>query len=347
MPYELEPLSPGELATWDERIADYESTQLFHRQGWLDYLASSRGLKIHQWAVRESGRTVGYFCAGSFKKGPFLILGSPLKGWATNFMGPVVNSDYDQDAFLSAVDELCAREGIAALEIENPLLSDEPMSSHGCEFVAQPTYIVELALDTDRMWRRIDLKSRQKVRKAQRAGLAAKECSDSSMTDEYFDQFVEVLARKGLSPPHDRNSPRLLFEHLYPKGLLFAVQILDPDGRPIASGLFPHDHKTIYYWGGASRMGGWSYSPNDLLQWTVMEWAAQHGLTVYNMCGYGYFKSKFGGVLQEPRRWQKYYSKIARWGRAAYGAYFQQRIRLMGNIERLRRSGKEREKEPV
>ena len=29
-----------------------------------------------------------------------------MKGWASNFMGPVVNSDYDQDAFLRAIDEL-------------------------------------------------------------------------------------------------------------------------------------------------------------------------------------------------------------------------------------------------
>ena len=110
MRYEFEPLSSEELASWDERIAGYESVQLFHRQAWLDYLVASRALRIHQWAIRESGRTIGYFCAGTLRKGPFRILGSPLKGWASNFMGPVVNSDCDQDAFLRAMDELCTRE---------------------------------------------------------------------------------------------------------------------------------------------------------------------------------------------------------------------------------------------
>ena len=97
--YELEPLTSEEQETWDARIAGYESAHLFHRRAWLDYLAESQGVQIRQWAIREAGRTVGYFCAGIFRKGPFRILGSPLKSWGTNFMGPVVNSDFSAEAF--------------------------------------------------------------------------------------------------------------------------------------------------------------------------------------------------------------------------------------------------------
>src|SRR5271169_4159516 len=129
--YELEPLTREEQETWDVRIAGYESAQLFHRQAWLDYLSESQGVQIHHWAIREAGRTVGYFCAGIFNKGPFRILGSPLKSWGTNFMGPVVNADFDAEAFLLALDELAANEGIAMLEIENPILGTDLMASRG------------------------------------------------------------------------------------------------------------------------------------------------------------------------------------------------------------------------
>jgi CelD/BcsL family acetyltransferase involved in cellulose biosynthesis len=340
--YELDPLSKEEQETWDARIADYESTHLFHRRAWLDYLAESQGVEIRHWAIKKGGRTVGYFCAGIFNKGPFRILGSPLKSWGTNFMGPVVNSDFCALAFLRALDDLAASEGIAMLEIENPILGTDLMASRGYDVKVESTYIIKLTPhDEDLVWERIDKKDHSTVRKARRVGLTVVESSDVSMTDEYYDQFMEVMTRKGLFPPYDRDRPRLLFEHLYPKDMLLALRILDPEGQPIATGLFPHDDKTIYYWGGASRLAGRQYSPNDLMHWSVMEWALKRGLTAYNMCGPGKFKQKFGGVLVPIRRWQKYYSNMARWGRAAYARYHGVRIRVLGRWGRLTQAGGE------
>jgi predicted N-acyltransferase len=334
--FELAPLTSDERETWDARISGYETVHLFHRQAWLDYLSESQGVQIRYWAIREVGRTVGYFCAGVFQKGPFRILGSPLKSWGTNFMGPVVNADFDAEAFLLALDELAVREGIATLEIENPVLDPALMASHGYEVKIDKTYIIELtADDEDKVWRRIDKKDRSTVRKARRLGLTVRECDNASMTDEYYDQFLEVMTRKGLFPPYDRDRPRLLFKHLYPKDMLLALQILSPEGQPIATGLFPHDDRTIYYWGGASRATGRQYSPNDLMHCSVMEWALKRGLTAYNMCGPGKFKEKFGGELVTIRRWQKYYSPMARLGRAAYARYHRVRTRVRGRWERL------------
>ena len=334
--YVLEPLTADEQATWDSRIAGFDSAHLFHQRAWLDYLEESQGVHIRYWAIRGDGGTAGYFCAGIFRKGPFRILGSPLKSWGTNFLGPVVNADFNPEAFLHALDELAAAEGIATLEIENPILSPALMSSHGYEVKLDSTYIVELTpYDEEPAWRRIDKKDRSTVRKAQRAGLTVVECSDAAMTDEYYDQFTEVMTRKGLFPTYDRRRPRLLFQHLYPKDMLLAVEVLGPEGRPIASGLFPHDGKTIYYWGGASRMAGRQHSPNDLMHWYVMEWAIRRGMTAYNMCGPGRFKQKFGGVLVPTHRWQKYYSPVARWGRAVYAKYHGVRSRMRGRWSRL------------
>jgi predicted N-acyltransferase len=338
--YELEPLTNAEEKTWDTLIAGYESAHLFHRRAWLDYLAESQGVQIRYWAIREAGRTAGYFCAGMFNKGPFRIMGSPLKSWGTNFMGPVVNSGFDAEAFLQSLDELAASEGIATLEIENPILDAGLMASRGYDVRVDSTYIIELTPhEEDRVWNRIDKKDRSTVRKARRLGLTVLESSDVSMTDEYYSQFMEVMTRKGLFPPYDRDRPRLLFKHLHPKDMLLALQVLSPEGEPIATGLFPHDDKTIYYWGGASRFAGRQYSPNDLMHWSVMEWALKRGMTAYNMCGPGKFKQKFGGALVPIRRWQRYYSPTARWGRAAYARYHGVRTKVLGRWGRLTHDG--------
>ncbi len=337
--YEFEDLSNGEIARWDELVANYPNRELFHRKAWLEYLQATRKLEMRYWAIRESGRLVGYFCGGILQKGPFRILGSPLKGWATNFLGPLITSDVDQPALIAALDVLARRERLAMIEIENPVLSDECMYCSGYVGVAQPTYVVTLTpADPEQMWKAINVKSRQKVRKARRLGVTVEESTDSSMTDEFFDQFVEVLARKNLFPPYRPSCPRTLFEYLKPKDLLFAFVLRAPNGRPIATGMFPHDERSVYFWGGGSRINAWGFSPNDLLQWTVMETAAKRGLTMYNMCSYGYFRSKFGGTLVEPKRWHKAYSSWARLGRRGYAIYFQNRIHIRGWLERIRRS---------
>ena len=329
--YTLEPLTASEAARWDELIAPYETRQLFHRRAWLDYLAASRGVMIHFWAIRNQGRTVGFFCGGTLRKGPFRILGSPLKGWGTNFMGPVADHSLDQRAFLRAVDDLARRDGLAMVEMESPLLEGSTLSAHGYEPVEQQTYVVELAPgDPGKVWDRIDTKSRQKIRKAQRLGASVREATDPRFAAEFYDQFAEVLARKTLAPPYGPDCPRLLLEVLGREGMVYGLEATDPDGRSIATGIFPHDHRSVYYWGGASRLASWRLSPNDLLQWAIMERACLHGLRTYNMCGYGYFKSKFGGVLERPTRWHKNYSKAARWARRGYQVYFEQRIRLQG-----------------
>ena len=169
-------LTARELGRWDDLIASYESRQLFHQKVWLDYLAASRGVEPRYWAVRDGARTVGYFCGAVVRKGPFKILGSPLKGWTTNFMGPLVNGGFDQEAFLRGVDALAKREGFAMAELENPILAPSAMKAFGYEGVGQPTYIVELTPeDQGKMWGRIDVKSRQKVKKARKLGLVVEE----------------------------------------------------------------------------------------------------------------------------------------------------------------------------
>lgn len=56
------------------------------------------------------------------------------------------------------------------------------------------------------------------------------------------------------------------------------------------------------------------------------------------MCGYGHFKSKFGGMLQEPKRWHKCYSRPARREQRGYEFYFQKEIRLRGWLQRVGRN---------
>jgi hypothetical protein len=129
--YALVPLDAADVARWDELIAPYDSRGLFHRPVWLDYLAASRRIEVRFWAIREGTRTVGYFCGGILRRGPFRVLGSPLKSWGTNFMGPLLEPGVDQAALVRALGDLARREGLAMIELEHPDLSVPALAAAG------------------------------------------------------------------------------------------------------------------------------------------------------------------------------------------------------------------------
>jgi hypothetical protein len=158
---------------------------------------------------------------------------------------------------------------------------------------------------------------------------------DPAVADEFYDRFQDLMRRKGLVPPYPREYPRALFRCLKPAGLLFSLRVRDASGRVLANGLFTHDDRTVYFWGGASGQDGRELNPNDYLQWSVIRLACERGLQVYNMCGPGLFKRGFGGDLVDIHRWHKCYSRMARWARRGYEMYFNAGLRLKAQWDRL------------
>ena len=332
----LEPLAAEEAKRWDELVAPYASRHLFHRQVWLDYLAASRGLEIRKWSIVDGSRRVGYLCGGIVRKGPFRILGSPLRGWGTNFMGPVVDEPIDQSRLLAALDVLARHERLSIIEIEHPLLQPAALAACSYEDNLDRTLLVPLApFDPDATFERIHSKKRNQIRKAIKSGLTVEDTDDPAVVDEFYDRFLDVMRHKGLVPPYPSEYPRLLFRHLQPAGLLFSLRVRDASGRVLANGLFPHDDRTVYFWGGSSWQDGRELNPNDYLQWSVIRLACERGLQVYNMCGPGRFKAAFGGDLIDIHRWHKCYWRSARWARRSYAACFNAGLRLKAQWNRF------------
>jgi SAM-dependent methyltransferase/CelD/BcsL family acetyltransferase involved in cellulose biosynthesis len=319
--FHLTPLRPADIHHWDALIEPYETRTLFHGTPWLSYLSASRGLVARRWALEQDGRIVGYFCAGVLRRGPFRILGSPLRGWGTNAMGPLVSADLDQAGFLGALDELARRERLAMVEIEHPFLDSTTMDAAGFERVPEWTYVVRLDSDPRVMWRSLSSACRNRIRKAESAGLTVEDASDPAVVDEYYKLYRRLMRRKGRRPPFGRDVPGALFEHLRPAGALLALRVKDQEDRVLAVGLFPHGAGTLYFWSGASREDGHHSCPNDLMHWTAMRLAAARGLRAYNMSGHGRFKRKFGGRLVETARWHKAYRASARSARQIYQAW--------------------------
>jgi phosphoglycolate phosphatase-like HAD superfamily hydrolase len=329
--YHLDRLAPAEACGWDRLIAPYSSRQLFHRSAWLDYLSESRKVEIGRWTIRRGPDVVGYFCAGLVRKGPFRILGSPLKSWGTNFMGPLVDDDFDQASFLEALGRLALDEQCSMTEIEHPMLSGDLLAAARYEPVPGFTYVVTLTPeDPEQMWNNIYANKRNRIRKAIAHGLRVEDTDEPAVADEFYDRYLALMRGKGLVPPYPREYARSLVRHLKKAGCLLALRVRDRHDRVLATGLFPHDDQSIFFWGGSSWPEGRELNPNDFLQWSAMRLGAERGLRVYNMCGYGRFKKEFGGRFVTYNRWHRCYSPSARWARRGYELYYHHLLRMRG-----------------
>jgi hypothetical protein len=316
MALKLEPLTLAKIAQWDSLIAEFPRRTVFHRQAWFNCLAEIQQAEWKYWAVTDSGRTVGYWAGGIIQRGPFRILGSPLRTWRTNHIGPLLQEGVDGAEFVRAVDDLARDERLSMIEIEYPGMPHAAYETAGFNCHQTWTHQLSLSADLPEMMQRMTNGRRHGVRKAVRSGLEVVECDDAAF--RVHDQLSRALASKQAFCPFTAAFPESIVRHLKPQNLVFTLGVRNPEGQILAAGLFPYDNGTVYLWECSSELVGRDLHPNDLLHWGLMCRAVQQGITGYDMSGYGRFNKAFGAQLVAVHRWNKCYSISVRCARQIY-----------------------------
>lgn len=283
-------------ANWDELIRHFPTKTLFHESAWLDHVHTVHPEgRIVYYEIRDGSARLGFYCALRITRMMIPIHGSPLGGTGTNFMGPLVNADIDQRELVRALVKLFGPRHFLHLEISNPWLSRSVMEEAGFAVQEGVTHVCRLPADVDAAFASISTEARNRVRKAKKNGVVVEITEDPAVVTHFFQQFGEVYGKQGMITPFDESRPRSLFDHLMPARRLLALWARRDD-EVLASGLFPYDERSIYFWGAASLLKHHKLCPNEALQWGVIQFAAEQGIPIYNMCGgTSQFKNKFGG----------------------------------------------------
>jgi hypothetical protein len=324
---------------WNDMICGFSTSAIFHTSHWLDFVEKTqKGIRVIL-KIREKNDTIGYFVGVIIKKGPFSILGSPLTGWTTQFMGPVVRDSFPQELFLDALETYCRSVGIHQIELSAPILRPDILLKHRFKCRRDVTPIVNLSVDEQVMWKKLKSKScRYEIRKALKKGVRVEETDDPKIIDRFYDQLIEVFAKQSLVPTYGRDRVKYLFECLKPKDMLICLEAKYKK-KVIGTALFPHDDHWVYYWGGASDFAHRALSPNELIQWTLMKIAAKRGIGKYDMYGGdNRFKLKFGAEVKDVYFWVKSFNPLAGFARDSYQQLFNVRQRVTGSLKRLHRT---------
>lgn len=295
-----------EPEVWAER-ATYDDRLIFHTEPWLRFVAEAQRAEPVLARITDGEATVGHFTGLVTKRFGLRILGSPMAGWTTSYVGFTLAEGVSRRAALEALmpfafDEL----GYAHLEIRDRGLTEDDLGGLGLRWTSAPTAVIDLRPPEDTLFGAMASACRRNIRKAAKSGVTVEEANvgDPTFAVDFYDQLRDVFAKQNLVPTYSIERVRQLIHHVGGAGQLLLLRARDSEGRCIATAVLPWYHRTMYFWGGASYREHQHLRPNETLIWHAMKWARERGVTEFDFVGGNAYKAKYGTV-EVPVPWAR------------------------------------------
>lgn len=270
--------------------------QVFQTREWLAFLEETQGGEPVVCAVRNGSAEVGYFTGFLTRRYGLRMLGSPLPGWTTGYMG------FNLDAAVARADAAAALVryarnflGCAHVEVRDRDLAIQDADGGRFGVDRFRTFEIDLTRGEDEILSGMTSACRRAVRKSVKEGVITEASSDPEFADDYYAQLVDVFAKQSLRPTYGIDRVRALIRHLQPSGRLLLVRARNPQGKCIATGIFPALGRSTYFWGGASWREDQILRPNEAVLWFAMRYWKERGVEAFDMGGGGEYKRKYGG----------------------------------------------------
>jgi Acetyltransferase (GNAT) domain len=245
--------------------------------------------------LSEGGKVAGYFSGLTFTRLGVKVLGSSFPGWSTPYIGFNLVPGASRAEALAAVEQVAWNDlKCLHMEVSDPHFKPEDGESLGFQASYYTSYRTDLTKSEDELFQGMESACRRCVRKAEKSGVTIEEAHDVAFADEYYEQLKDVFAKQGLVPTYDVERVRALVRHMEPGGNVLLVRARDPEGKCIATGIFPGFNKIVEFWGNASFRASQGFRPNELIQWYVMRYWKKRGAEIYDWGGEGTYKEKYG-----------------------------------------------------
>jgi hypothetical protein len=281
---------------WDV-LDRFEDRTVFQTREWIQFISQTQRAKPLIAELREGKEIAGYFTGLTFTRLGVKILGSSFPGWTTPYIGFNLVSGASRTAALAAVEAMAwSRLKCLHMEVSDPTFTVEDGKSLGftCDFYK--SYRTDLRKPEDELFGAMDSACRRCIRKAEKSGVTIEEAHDLAFADEYYEQLVDVFAKQDLVPTYTVHRVRALIKNLRPTGRILLLRARDPEGKCIATGIFPGFNKIAEFWGNASFRESQNLRPNELIHWYAMRYWKRRGIEVYDWGGEGTYKEKYGCV---------------------------------------------------
>lgn len=279
---------------WASTLQQFPDRTLYQSPSWLAFLEETQKGEIVIAALREGNLVLGYFAGLMIRKFRLRILGGPLPGWTTSYMGLVLRPEVPRMDAVEALRRFAFRDlNCIHLELMDRHLGERAISER-FQYRSYNGFEVDLSRTEDDLFSRLK-NCRYNIRKAVRSGVVIQEANDAAFADDYYSQLRDVFAKQHLVPTYSRSRVSALIRHLQPTGNLLLLRAIDGDGHCIATGIFPAMHDRAYFWGATSWRAYQYLRPNELLLWHAFRYWKSRSIHFFDMGGAGDYKRKYGG----------------------------------------------------
>ena len=114
------------------------------------------------------------------------------------------------------------------------------------------SYRTDLTRSEEELFNSMESSCRRCIRKANKSGLKLEEAHDLAFADEYYEQLKDVFAKQSLVPTYSVERVRALVRNVEPGGNILLLRARDPEGKCIATGIYPGFNQIAEFWGNAS-----------------------------------------------------------------------------------------------
>ena len=280
----------------DWKVLDsFPDRTVFQTREWLHFVAESQGATPVLAEVREGSDVVGYFTGLTFSKFGMKVLGSSFPGWTTPYIGFNLNHGISHRAALEALEKF-AWDHLKCLhmEVSDPNFTFDDGEALGFKAEYYGSYRTDLTKSEDELFNGMESACRRCVRKAEKSGVKIEEAHDLAFADEYYEQLKDVFAKQGLVPTYSVERVRSLVKNLKPSGNVLLIRARDPEGKCIATGIYPGFNKIAEFWGNASFRSYQNFRPNEACHWYAIRYWKKRGATIFDWGGEGTYKEKYG-----------------------------------------------------
>ena len=303
---------------WAELVTDDDEATFFHTTGWTTALSEGLGswspLYVAAW---ENDRLVAGVPLMVGRRGGFSMIRSMPFG---TYGGVLLASGAPSGAIEAVLERLVtlgSSPSVASLVfVDLPGRFRGAADARGLPAVEEEAQIVRLDRPYDEIWSAFRPSARNKIRKAEKAGVTVRRGSTADDFGAYHDMLVECSRRWGT---------RVEFGCSFFTALgrldanVVQLWIAEHEGRIIGGDLNFALHDVIVNWGNVSRDTARQLAPNNILHATGIERGVAEGAHLFDLgssagiAGVEAFKRAFG---TEPVRYRRYHIDKA-WYKAA------------------------------
>jgi FemAB-related protein (PEP-CTERM system-associated) len=252
----------AEEAEWQKFVLRRADASGYHDWAWRRVFEKSFGHETTYLAAKRDGDVVGVLPLVLFRTGIFGRFVSSLP--FVNYGGVVTSDDAAAEALLERATEIARSGRMAYLELRHcasqfPAL---PSRSH------KVAMVLELPVDAETMWTRLDKKARNQARRAEKSDLTyARGAAD--LLPEFYDVFARNMRDLG-TPVYSRRFFETVFAELPDE---MSIHVVRHGNRAVAAGIaYAHGHAYEMPWASSLRTER-ARCPNHILYWEAIKHA--------------------------------------------------------------------------